>query len=252
MIGSNEQVTPALLATDIDGTLILEGAAPQPGLAHLRALLIRRSFIFAVATGRNRAEIREVLGHHEVPDPDVIISDVGTRISYGWTSDDVAWTARLNCDWDRREALARAAVLPGLSLQPSDYQSRFKISFDIDPSTFDPAACDRVFRGCTNAHAIISRDRFLDVLPRAASKGRAISHVCGRLGIPALHTLVCGDSGNDADMLTMGGHGVVVGNYSPELDFLRGSPRVYFTPHHGAAGILDGMQHHGFLGRGAV
>jgi sucrose-phosphate synthase len=41
--------------------------------------------------------------------------------------------------------------------------------------------------------------------------------------------------------------GVVVANHSPELNRLRGLPRIYFTEAAHAAGILEGIQYYNFL-----
>jgi sucrose-phosphate synthase len=43
--------------------------------------------------------------------------------------------------------------------------------------------------------------------------------------------------------------GVVVGNHDPELDKLRGQPHVFFAQGHHAWGILEGIEHYGFLER---
>jgi len=48
-------------------------------------------------------------------------------------------------------------------------------------------------------------------------------------------------------MLTSGALGVIVGNYSPELEALRGEPGVYFATAEHADGILDGIEHFGFV-----
>jgi sucrose-phosphate synthase len=41
--------------------------------------------------------------------------------------------------------------------------------------------------------------------------------------------------------------GVVVGNYSKELEVLRGYPRVYFAEASHAAGIIEGINYYNFL-----
>ncbi|HBR95052.1 MAG TPA: hypothetical protein DEA90_12905, partial [Opitutae bacterium] len=41
--------------------------------------------------------------------------------------------------------------------------------------------------------------------------------------------------------------GVVVGNYSRELEKLRKYPRVYFAEQEHAAGIIEGIQYYNFL-----
>ena len=58
--------------------------------------------------------------------------------------------------------------------------------------------------------------------------------------------MVCGGSGNDAVMLRGDTCGVVVGNYSKELEPLKGLRRMYFSKQEYASGIIDGINHYGF------
>jgi sucrose-phosphate synthase len=48
-------------------------------------------------------------------------------------------------------------------------------------------------------------------------------------------------------MLKGGTLGVVVGNYSPELEKLRRLPRIYFANGHHARGVLEGIEYYDFL-----
>jgi sucrose-phosphate synthase len=66
-------------------------------------------------------------------------------------------------------------------------------------------------------------------------------------GFPLENILIAGDSGNDEGMLSGSTLGVVVGNYSKELEKLRKYPRVYFAQAHHAAGILEGIRYYNFL-----
>jgi sucrose-phosphate synthase len=38
-----------------------------------------------------------------------------------------------------------------------------------------------------------------------------------------------------------------VGNHSDELNVLKGKPRIFFSEHAYAAGVIDGLVHYGFL-----
>jgi sucrose-phosphate synthase len=87
---------------------------------------------------------------------------------------------------------------------------------------------------------IYSHDEFLDILPFRASKGKAIRYLSYKWEIPLRNFLVCGDSGNDEEMLRGEPRAVVVGNYSHELAALRGSRSVYF-----AKGECAGRHHRG-------
>ena len=94
---------------------------------------------------------------------------------------------------------------------------------------------------------VYSHQRFLDILPQRASKGKAIRYLSYKWEIPLENFLVAGDSGNDEEMLRGDPKGVVVGNYSEELESLRGKRRVYFSKHEFASGVIDGLRHYHFL-----
>ena len=59
--------------------------------------------------------------------------------------------------------------------------------------------------------------------------------------------LIAGDSGNDEEMLNPPVQGVVVGNYSKELEHLRKRPNIYFAEAAYAAGILEGIEQYRFF-----
>jgi sucrose-phosphate synthase len=94
---------------------------------------------------------------------------------------------------------------------------------------------------------IYSHDEFLDILPFRASKGKAIRYLSYKWEIPLRNFLVCGDSGNDEEMLRGEPRAVVVGNYSHELAALKGSRNVYFAKGECAGGIIEGLKHYRFI-----
>jgi sucrose-phosphate synthase len=243
-----------LLASDIDGTLVME-EGEQHGLKEMKEILAARGnrFLFAVATGRSLEKVREVVAEHELPEPDIVIASVGTYIYYGLDEDSVdkAWQKHLAFRWNADSIREQLAKLPGLHPQEPENQNPFKVSFYIDADKFDADSIRRtVGRQMSTLNVIITQNTFLDVLPKRASKGRAVRYVCRRWSVPLSRTVVCGDSGNDLDLLEGTGKAVVVGNYSPELEGLRGQRRVYFSEQPGALGVLDGLRTHEFPGVG--
>jgi sucrose-phosphate synthase len=94
---------------------------------------------------------------------------------------------------------------------------------------------------------IYSHDRFLDILPYRASKGKALRYLSYKWEIPLRNFLVCGDSGNDEEMLRGEPKAVIVSNHSHELKALRGSRSVFFAGQPCAGGILEGIQRYRFI-----
>ena len=94
---------------------------------------------------------------------------------------------------------------------------------------------------------IYSQDQHLDILPYRASKGKAIRYLSYKWGVPLKNILVCGYSGNDAEMLKGEPLGVVVGNYSPELETLRSAKQIYFAKKFHAGGMMEGLLHYQFI-----
>ena len=86
------------------------------------------------------------------------------------------------------------------------------------------------------------------MIPVRASPGLAIRFFCFKWNLEPQRLLVAGDSGNDWDMLSGDTLGVVVSNHTPELERLRGRPRIHFAESAHARGILEGIDCYDFLG----
>jgi sucrose-phosphate synthase len=88
---------------------------------------------------------------------------------------------------------------------------------------------------------------YLDIIPVRGGSDLSMRHLLWKWGFAPERVLVAGDSGNDAGMLLGRTLGVVVGNYSKELNRLRNHPRIYFAQASHAAGILEGINYYRFL-----
>lgn len=239
-----------MIVSDIDGTLISE-TGDHTGLEALVARLRDRGhrFGFALATGRSLDKVREVVTAHRLPTPDIVISSVGTYIYYGLDAKslDKGWLAHIDYRWEPDALRERLAALPGLALQEEANQNPFKLSYYVhDPGLDAMRIADHLGRMADQVSILVTQSAFLDVLPKRASKGRAIRYLARKWSIPLSHVVVCGDAGNDLDMFTVAARGIVVGNHSSELEVLRGMRRVYFASAQSAAGILEGLEHFGF------
>ncbi len=236
-----------ILALDIDNVLIGDAKGLKQLLGWIDSH--QKETIFAVATGRSLQDAQKVLQEHNVPLPEVIISSVGSEIHYGpKTLPDLGWATHIQYSWRRDETAQALKEVSGLTLQPMANQREFKISYNLSSArapSIEEISKMLNLRGL-RVNLIYSHAKFLDVLPLRASKGRAIRYLSYKWGIPLENILVAGDSGNDEEMLEGRTLGVVVGNYSPEVEHLRGHHQIYFAKAGYALGVLEGIEHYRF------
>lgn len=227
------------LVTDIDYTLI---GGNNDQLQNLIKLLKknRKSIGFGVATGRDVKSAVNFLQEHDVHSPDVIIASVGTEIYYGEKLQyEKGWETHISDQWNREKIFSLLKRFRFLEYQEESNQSRFKISYYMTPNKDRLAEIHELLSNNKCRYNLIySGQKFLDILPYRASKGKAIRYLGYKWEIPVKNFMVCGDSGNDEEMLKGEPMAVVVGNYEEELEKLKGSKNVYFAEGNYAGGIL--------------
>jgi sucrose-phosphate synthase len=236
------------LITDIDNTLIGDD---DSRLADLIELLEkhRDKVGFGVATGRRVDSAVEILRKHHLPAPDVIISSVGSEIHYGpKLHPGHGWEAHIAGKWNRKQIVKLLSGFDFLEYQDEAAQRPYKVSYNMTPGKDRLAKIhNRLLSKKCRYTLIYSHGKYLDILPFRASKGKAIRYVSYKWEIPLANFLVCGDSGNDEEMLRGEPMAVVVGNYSSEISSLKGARRVYFAKAECAGGIIEGMEKYRFL-----
>jgi sucrose-phosphate synthase len=236
------------LITDIDYTLI---GGNNDHLQNLIELLKehRMSIGFGVATGRDVTSAVNFLNEHGVHHPDVIISSVGTEIYYGKALQyGQGWETHISNQWDREKIVTLLQRFDFLRYQEESNQSPFKISYYMEPGKNRVTMMnDLLSKNKCRYCLIYSGEKYLDILPYRASKGKAIRYLSYKWEIPLGNFLVCGDSGNDEEMLRGEPLAVVVGNYKKELEKLKGARNVYFAESEYAGGILEGIEKYRFI-----
>jgi sucrose-phosphate synthase len=238
------------LITDIDNTLIGED---NPDLPELVALLRKHRDVigFGIATGRTVESAAAYLEKHGIPTPDILISSVGSEIYYGKSLKyGSGWEAHIADSWNRKKIVELLKRFEFLELQEDSAQRRFKISYNMAPQKDRlPKIHSLLLHHKCRYNLIYSHQKYLDVLPYRASKGKAIRFLSYKWEIPLGHFMTCGDSGNDEEMLRGEPLGVIVGNHSPELNSLKGAKRIYFAKNPLAGGILEGIQKYNLIER---
>ena len=234
-----------VLATDLDGTFLGgDDAERESFYSWIETHRTRIGLIFV--TGRDPDFIRTLSSRHGVPRPDYVVGDVGTTIASVSDQHDIAPIGRLEAEiaeaWNAAGPRVKAALedMPGLTLQPTAF--RYRLSYDLDPAAFDNRAIAIV--EAMGLDALVSDNRYFDVLPRGISKGPSLRRLLAHLGVAEDQTLAAGDTLNDLSMLTSGLPAVAVGNSEAALvDRVRHADRVYMAKGFGVAGIAEAISH---------
>ena len=235
--------------TDLDQNLLGD---PQ-SLSTLVRLLRdnRKCATFGVATGRRLDSALKVMRQHGIPEPDVLITSGGTQIHYApKLTADTGWTQHIDHHWTPGVVQRILGSLPGLKLQSKSEQSRFKISYYIDPGKA-PSIEEinkLLHKEEQSVNVNLSFGQFLDVMPIRASKGLALRYFAARWGIPLNQILVAGGSGADEDMMRGNTLAVVVANrHHEELSQLVDVEHIYFASQPYARGIMEAIDHFDFF-----
>ncbi|TVR86225.1 MAG: HAD-IIB family hydrolase [Trueperaceae bacterium] len=250
-----------LLVSDIDHTLIKDDDDDTSGdpdaLGRLGEALAAADVAFAVASGRSLELVEAALDSHDLPSPSIVISSVGSEIHYAggdpaerhWIPDR-GYARHLEHNWDRDAVRAALAEVEGLRPQDDEAQRRFKLSYYLGDADGVERVKEALKRADLRASVIYSHEAFLDVLPVRASKGKAVRYLSQKWGYAPQQIAVAGDSGNDEEMLRGPFRAIIVGNYAPELEHLKGKRGVYTADAAYAAGVIEGLRHWSFIPRG--
>ncbi|SMP73908.1 sucrose-phosphate synthase [Neorhodopirellula lusitana] len=238
-----------IIMTDLDNTLTGDDDALNEFVELMKTK--GQDVGFGIDTGRSLAEAMSLIEELGLPRPDVLSAAVGTELYYGADlTQDRSWRQQIAHHWNLTAVREVLDDMPGLYLQKDKDQTEFKISYRIDPDVIHSVneIRKRLREAGLRVKVILSLGSFLDVIPLRGGSELSLRHLAYRWGFDADHMLVAGDCGNDEGMLKGATLGVVVGNYSPELEKLRRLPRIYFAEGCHARGLLEGIEYYDFLG----
>lgn len=225
---------PILVCTDLDRTLLPNGNCLESALARptFSALVKRPEMVLAYVTGRHKALVEQAIAEYSLPQPDFVIGDVGTSIytlTAGVWQDWPQWAEEIAPDGQGRDHADIQQLfdhLPGLVLQESAKQNRFKLSYyvslDTDPPQLLAAMRRQLAQHAIRAELVYSVDEaensgLLDVLPASATKFHAVNFLMRQRGFSVENTVFAGDSGNDLPVLASAINSVLVANASSDV-----------------------------------
>ncbi|MEO6894279.1 MAG: HAD-IIB family hydrolase [Ginsengibacter sp.] len=236
------------IISDIDGTLVDE--EKTDGLQELKDWINERKskIVFGLASGRNKNIIQDAISKYGLPAPDVLICSAGSEIYYtDRFIQDNGYESHIDYQWKRKELQTELSKFPGLKLQEEAAQWRFKLSYYVEENfSEDDLANLHKFLDDHKLRAkiLLTENHYLDLLPFRASKGNAMRYLSYKWKLPLQQFITAGNSGNDIDMLKGKAKGIVVSNYSPELEPLKKNKLIYFSKEPLSKGVLDGIKYH--------
>ena len=247
-----------VLASDIDNTLTGDPVALRQLAGRLLEQRQKGRLKLLLSTGRRLNQVIDGMREESIPEPDGVISQVGTEIYLPPFKNETPalkeWDAWLHRNFDRHHALTFLKDIAGLEMQPPMYNTPLKVSCYLH-KTPDPekAAAEITQRAAPESDAyqvVWSSGQDLDIIPAAGGKGNAIRFLVEYLGIADYPVVVAGDSGNDSSMFECFQRGIVVANAKPELkqaEESRQGNSVFFAAQSYAAGVEEGLRHFNVL-----
>ncbi|MGH7475571.1 MAG: HAD-IIB family hydrolase [Longimicrobiales bacterium] len=244
---SPDAPTEFILATDLDGTFAGGSAADRVRLQRALASLEDSRLIYV--TGRTVAAARDLIESVPLPQPAVLIADVGTTVAHGSTFEAVAeLTAELERAWPGGDRVRRRlAATPGIEEQA--VRAPRRVSYWLQGPSMERVLVEMAQRlAGLEVDLVGSAGTYIDVIPGGVNKGTTLVRVLRWLGAPLESVVVAGDTLNDLALFETGLRGVVVGNCEAALrERLAGRDHLYFAAGAGAAGIAEGLLHFGCL-----
>jgi mannosylfructose-6-phosphate phosphatase len=237
-----------LFSTDLDGTVVGNNDATARFRDFWQSLPADTRPLLVFNSGRLLDDQFELMADVPLPDPDYVIGGVGTMLSCrDQPSLRQAYTTSLGKAFDTEKIIALVSDVSGASIQPQRYQHGLKSSWYLhDASEADLLAIEnRLADHDIDARIVYSSNRDLDILPRAADKGAAITWLCDHLEIGLDEVVVAGDTGNDRAMFELPGvRGIVVSNALPELKALaKDRDSIFSALESEADGVISGLTH---------
>ena len=232
---------PALVALDVDGTLVDESNVIDPGVRAAVQRVVDAGVPVVLSTGRSWASVLTVIEQLPFEHVEHVCSNGAVTVRYPpfEVVDVLTFDPRPVVDRILAEhpAALLAVEVVGRGYRVSDEFPTGELHGEIEVVSVDELAGSEVTRvivrdpnaseddfielahrlGLEGVSYAIGYTAWLDIAPEGVDKAHGLARVCGRMGIHPADVLALGDGRNDIEMLTWAGRGVAMGGSPAEL-----------------------------------
>lgn len=234
------------LITDIDGTLIPFNTtgmdlqkAQMKEIVH--EVLLKNLLVYV--TGRTLAETYDSIWHQELPEPDIIVADVGTTWCWWNQSEWInhPFQESLN-GFPKIEIRHRLAQIKSLKIQ--NIRAEYRVSYFVNKLKVNRKQVEYLLKELS-VDCLWSKN-YLDVLPKGVNKLTAAKWIVDKLPVNC-NIILAGDSANDEHLYLNNGDKrifkIVMPPYEDELiSHLQNDKNCFFAQKAGIEGILEGIK----------
>ncbi len=235
------------LVTDLDGTFAHGEAETRDRL--VAALRTRSDVRLIYATGRSPAGTTRLMKRLGLPEPDLLIGDVGSSVLKGTAQRIAELESHIAERWPGGDIL-RARLDGTKGISEVEVGSPHRLVYLVEAPADMPLALRRVRRRLRDFAVDIgdSAGIGIDVLPAGVNKGATLLRVLDWLDEPDDRVVVAGDAMNDLPLFQTGLRAVLVGNAEPRLARrVSRHGHVHASPLEGVDAIVDGLVRFGLV-----
>lgn len=265
-------MTPRLVFTDLDGSLLDHDTYSfEPALPVL-AILLERGIPLIPVTSKTRAEVERLRQHLDNADPFIVENGAAVMIPVGYFAQQPADTEVRGSYWVHELSAPREVWQAQLQTLRSDYAGQFETFADMGPSGIAQATglalADAELANCREYSeplrwlgSVEDRSEFIERLRHAGAtplqggrflsvagacdKGRALRWLRGAyqqaLQASTVDDLAAGDSGNDVAMLEAAGTALVIRSPVHDFPVVKRDNQLMHSRAFGPAGWAEGV-----------
>lgn len=235
-----------LIATDIDGTLVVDGSGElNPEYFPVIRQIIDQGIIFVAATGRTRSSIENILG--PVADDIVMIAEGGSYVSFQgetielhiiqeemvkelihdirtMTNCEILINAPHCCYAETKDQEFLRWIIEDYHFHVVQVEDLLEVKDTIiKVSLYHPTNAGKeaekgfLDKWKDKLHIAVSGNEWVDCIQNGTNKGAALSNLQKKHGITKEETMVFGDNINDLEMLEQATYSFAIGNARQEV-----------------------------------